>query len=162
MSEELVVFYKALADANRLKIVGLLAGRSYSVEELAALLNLKPSTVSHHLSKVEPYKLSPHMAALELENRMGLEVKEISILEARKRRLNSREGVVITKVDPQGPAGRAGLEAGDIIYQMNNQAIRGLKEYNRILEQIQPGQEALILVRDWRTGEMGYLTMVVQ
>ncbi len=111
---------------------------------------------------VEPYKLSPHMAALELENRMGLEVKEISILEARKRRLNSREGVVITKVDPQGPAGRAGLEAGDIIYQMNNQAIRGLKEYNRILEQIQPGQEALILVRDWRTGEMGYLTMVVQ
>ncbi len=111
---------------------------------------------------VEPYKLSPHMAALEMENRMGIEVKEISILEARKRRLNSREGVVITKVDPQGPAGRAGLESGDIIYQLNNQAIRGLKDYNRILEQIQPGQEALLLVRDGRTGEMGYLTMVVQ
>jgi serine protease Do len=111
---------------------------------------------------VEPYKLSPNMAAVEMENRMGIEVKEISILEARKRRLNSREGVVIMKVDPQGPAGRAGLETGDIIYQMNNQAIRGLKDYNRILEQIQPGQEALLLVRDGRTGEMGYLTMVVQ
>ena len=33
-------------------IVGLLAQRSYSVEELAALLNLKAPTVSHHLSKL--------------------------------------------------------------------------------------------------------------
>ncbi|MFZ5885788.1 MAG: metalloregulator ArsR/SmtB family transcription factor [Chloroflexota bacterium] len=52
MSGELVTFFKALADANRLKIVGLLAEKSYSVEELAALLKLKPSTVSHHLAKL--------------------------------------------------------------------------------------------------------------
>ncbi|HMS00611.1 MAG TPA: metalloregulator ArsR/SmtB family transcription factor [Anaerolineales bacterium] len=51
-SEELVIFFKALADKNRLKIVGLLAEKSYSVEELAALLNLKPSTVSHHLARL--------------------------------------------------------------------------------------------------------------
>jgi predicted transcriptional regulator len=52
MSEELLLFFKALADANRLKIVGLLAQQPYSVEELAALLDLKPSTVSHHLAKL--------------------------------------------------------------------------------------------------------------
>jgi predicted transcriptional regulator len=52
MSEELVTFFKALADANRLKIVGLLAQQPYSVEELAALLDLKASTVSHHLAKL--------------------------------------------------------------------------------------------------------------
>lgn len=52
MSEELVNFFKALADANRLKIVGLLAQRPYSVEELAALLDLKASTVSHHLARL--------------------------------------------------------------------------------------------------------------
>ena len=52
MSEELVLFFKALADANRLKMVGLLAQRGYSVEELAALLNLKAPTVSHHLSRL--------------------------------------------------------------------------------------------------------------
>lgn len=51
-NEELLIFFKALADSSRLKIVGLLAEKSYSVEELAALLNLKPSTVSHHLSKL--------------------------------------------------------------------------------------------------------------
>ena len=52
MSEELVSFFKALADPSRLKIVGLLAQQPYSVEELAALVGLKPSTVSHHLAKL--------------------------------------------------------------------------------------------------------------
>lgn len=52
MSEELVAFFKALADANRLKIVGLLSQQPYSVEQLAAILDLRPSTVSHHLSKL--------------------------------------------------------------------------------------------------------------
>jgi predicted transcriptional regulator len=50
--DELLSFFKALSDANRLKIVGLLAQGNYSVEELAAMLDLRPPTVSHHLSKL--------------------------------------------------------------------------------------------------------------
>ncbi len=49
-SEELLNFFKALADANRLKIVGLLAQRPYSVRSLAEALGLAVSTTSHHLS----------------------------------------------------------------------------------------------------------------
>ncbi len=47
--DQLLTFFKALADANRLKIVGLLSQHPYSGEQLAALLNLRPPTVSHHL-----------------------------------------------------------------------------------------------------------------
>jgi biotin operon repressor len=47
--EQLLTFFKALADANRLKIIGLLSQHEYSGEQLAALLNLRPPTVSHHL-----------------------------------------------------------------------------------------------------------------
>lgn len=49
---ELVDVFKALADANRLKIIGLLARQPYSVEELAALVEIKPPTVSHHLARL--------------------------------------------------------------------------------------------------------------
>src|SRR5512144_68692 len=49
---DLVQFFKALADESRLKIVGLLARESYSGEALAALLGLKPATVSHHLARL--------------------------------------------------------------------------------------------------------------
>lgn len=50
--EELINFFKALSDANRLKIVGVLAQGPASVEKLAEMLHLHPSTVSHHLSRL--------------------------------------------------------------------------------------------------------------
>ncbi len=50
--EELLNFFKALADANRLKIVGLLAQKPYTVEALARELGLGVSTTSHHLSRL--------------------------------------------------------------------------------------------------------------
>jgi biotin operon repressor len=49
---DLVQFFKALSDENRLKIVGLLARDSYSGEALAALLDISPATVSHHLARL--------------------------------------------------------------------------------------------------------------
>ncbi len=148
----------AIESANELRnrLAGTRVGKKV---EIVILRRGERITVQ---SVVEAYKPRERMAALDLGNRMGLEVKEISIMEARKRKLNSREGVLITRVDPQGAAGRAGLEVGDIVYQVNQQAIRGPKDYHRIVEQLPPGQEILLLVRDWRTGETGYLTMEVQ
>jgi hypothetical protein len=52
-SPDLVQFFKALADENRLKIVGLLARESYSGEALAGLLHKTPATISHHLSRLD-------------------------------------------------------------------------------------------------------------
>jgi predicted transcriptional regulator len=50
--DELLAFFKALSDANRLKIVALLADKPLSVEQLAEMLRVSSSTVSHHLSKL--------------------------------------------------------------------------------------------------------------
>lgn len=49
-----LTFFKALADENRLKIVGLLNEGEYNVGELAEKLGLSEPTVSHHLSKLRP------------------------------------------------------------------------------------------------------------
>lgn len=51
--EELLRLFKALADQSRLQIVGILAGRECSVQELATLVALKEPTVSHHLAKLK-------------------------------------------------------------------------------------------------------------
>jgi predicted transcriptional regulator len=48
----LLAFFKALADANRLRIVGLLAEKARTVEQLAAVLHLSGGTVSHHLRRL--------------------------------------------------------------------------------------------------------------
>ncbi len=49
----LLQFFKVLADETRLKLLGLLATREQSVEELAAQLQLKTPTVSHHLARLK-------------------------------------------------------------------------------------------------------------
>lgn len=51
-NQELLEFFKALADANRLKIIGLLAQSPATVEQIASALNLSSSTVSHHLARL--------------------------------------------------------------------------------------------------------------
>lgn len=57
IEEQLLAIFKALADANRLKIISLLASQPYTVEQLALLLDLRASTVSHHLAKLSEAKL---------------------------------------------------------------------------------------------------------
>jgi predicted transcriptional regulator len=73
LSEELLDFFKAMADANRLKIMGLLAQENLSVGQLAEMLKLRPSTVSHHLSKLTDAglvsaKASSYYNIYQLEN----------------------------------------------------------------------------------------------
>jgi predicted transcriptional regulator len=49
-TNDLLTLLKALADKNRLKIIGLLVQRPYAVEEISKSLSLGASTISHHLS----------------------------------------------------------------------------------------------------------------
>jgi hypothetical protein len=55
--QTLLRFFKCLANENRLKILGIVADRECSVEELSALLDLKEPTVSHHLARLKELDL---------------------------------------------------------------------------------------------------------
>lgn len=55
--DTLLNFFKALANENRLKLLGILSQAECSVEDLAARLELKEPTVSHHLMKLKELNL---------------------------------------------------------------------------------------------------------
>lgn len=95
MSEELVTFFKALADSNRLKIVGLLAEKSYSVEELAALLNLKASTVSHHLARL----VKVGLVSARTQSYYNIYELDRAALEAMSKQLFSTEQITSVPAD---------------------------------------------------------------
>ncbi len=88
-TQELLAFFKALADANRLKIVGLLAREPCTVEDLAAMLELSPSTVSHHLSRLSEAGL----VFARPQGRFNFYQLETAALEDMARRLLSRESL---------------------------------------------------------------------
>ncbi len=95
MSDELVNFFKALADANRLKIIGLLAQQPYSVEELAALLDLKPSTVSHHLAKLAQVGL----VSAKTQSYYNVYQLDEKALESKSKSLFSQENLAASVAD---------------------------------------------------------------
>lgn len=51
--DKLLQFFKVLGNESRLKILGLLANEERTVGELAALLDVKEPTVSHHLAMMK-------------------------------------------------------------------------------------------------------------
>jgi hypothetical protein len=48
----LLSIFKALADENRLRLLGVLAQGPQTVEQLAEIIQLRPSTTSHHLARL--------------------------------------------------------------------------------------------------------------
>jgi predicted transcriptional regulator len=84
---ELLNFFKTLADANRLKIIGLLAQQPFSVEQLAEMLDLHSSTVSHHLAKLSKTKL----VSARTESYYSVYQLEEKNLESMARRLLSQD-----------------------------------------------------------------------
>jgi hypothetical protein len=87
MSDALLPFFKALADANRLRIVGLLAQQERGVEELAAALDLRASTVSHHLARLAEAGL----VASRAEGHFHLYSLDVAAIEANAKRLLGRD-----------------------------------------------------------------------
>ena len=92
---ELLEFFKALADANRLKIVGLLAQGEYTVEQMAEILNLRPSTVSHHLTKLAKSGL----VSARSESYYNIYRLETAVLESMSQRLLARETMPAVTAD---------------------------------------------------------------
>lgn len=93
--ESLIIFFKALADANRLKIIGLLSQQEYSVEQLAEILHLRPSTVSHHLTQLAKAGL----IRSRTESYYNLYRLEKGVLEATARRLLERPSLTAQELD---------------------------------------------------------------
>ncbi len=86
-TQELLNFFKALSDANRLKIVGLLARSPLTVEQLAEMLAIHPSTVSHHLSRLTKAGL----VSARAEGYYSVYQLETKVIEAMAQRLLERE-----------------------------------------------------------------------
>lgn len=86
-SPELLTFFKALADGTRLKIVGLLAQGSFSGEQLAAIMEIKPATVSHHLSKL----VEAGLVTIESEGHSKLYRLRLEAVHEMASRLNQKD-----------------------------------------------------------------------
>ena len=92
---ELVQFFKALADETRLRLVGLLARRPHSGEQLAAILAVRPATISHHLAKLTEAGL----VSIEAQGHSKLYELRLDAIHAMAQRLLVKETLPATADD---------------------------------------------------------------
>jgi serine protease Do len=91
------------------------------------------------------------------EERVGLTVQELTADLAKKLGLESRRGVLVADVVTGGPAEDAGLRRGDVILEMNQREVSGVREFKAVLGKIEPDGLVLLLVK--RQGSTLFLTV---
>jgi serine protease Do len=83
--------------------------------------------------------------------RFGIEVKPIGKTDAKKYGLNESNGVMVGRVEAKGPFGMAGIEAGDIILQINRKTVSEPDEFGEVLSTTPPGKNIILTVFDHRS-----------
>jgi Do/DeqQ family serine protease len=66
------------------------------------------------------------------------------------------QGLLVTKVDPNGSAAEAGIRQGDVIQEVNHQAVRSVPDFSAAMQR-SGSRPALVLVK--RRNQVTYLTL---
>ncbi|HWP34950.1 MAG TPA: DegQ family serine endoprotease, partial [Thermodesulfobacteriota bacterium] len=81
------------------------------------------------------------------ETRLGMSVQDLTPELARQLEVEGERGVVVTRVEQEGPAARAGIEEGDIIREVNRQPVASVKEFEEALSRSPADAPVLFLVK---------------
>ena len=115
---------------------------------LAILRQGRPMDVT---VEIGVFPTSQPVAASVKENKIGIEVENLSAEQANKLGYQNDKGVIITKVDPSGPAAWAGLKKGALILEVNQKKVSNVEEFNKALQATPEGKPVLFFIKQDNT-----------
>jgi serine protease Do len=72
---------------------------------------------------------------------VGVMMQEIDSQRAKALKLPEEAGVEVTRIEPESPAERAGLKAGDVILNYNGEHVEGMEQFSRLVRETPAGRE---------------------
>lgn len=100
--------------------------------------------------------------ALGMKAPLGLTVEKVTPQIAREIGLRRVTGVIVKDVIPGSPADKVGIEKGDIIFRVGNREVKSAKEFRELVSKAMKQGGVVLLVRDNRTGRVGYIMVPVE
>ena len=93
----------------------------------------------------DPQELAAVEKSDDAADAFGLRAQDLTPQLASQLGLEEVEGVIVTDVDPQGPAAEAGIRRGDIIVELDQQQVKSARDLTRKLQG--SDDSVLVLVR---------------
>jgi serine protease Do len=78
---------------------------------------------------------------------LGITVQNLTPEMARRLRINTDTGVVVTGVEPGSPAANAGIQTGDVIREVNRKPVKDVDDLRQKVEQAKDQNNILLLVK---------------
>jgi len=75
---------------------------------------------------------------------LGVEVSEVTPEQAQQFKLGEARGVVVIGVDPDSPAGKAGIKEKDVIVGYGGEKVEGVVQFRRLVRETPPGRQVQI------------------
>ncbi|HEY1898368.1 MAG TPA: DegQ family serine endoprotease [Steroidobacteraceae bacterium] len=94
-----------------------------------------------------------------VRGRIGVSIQDVNAAFAESFGLGRPRGALVGKVDPGGPAEKAGIKPGDVILAVNGQPIDHYGELSLSISNMHPGSEARLTV--WRSGKSQDMTVKI-
>jgi serine protease Do len=91
--------------------------------------------------------------------RIGVTIQEVNQSLAKSFGLKQPEGALVSSVDPDGPAARAGIETGDVILGIDGKPVARSIDLSSYVADIKPGSSAQLEV--WRKGAKRQISVTV-
>ena len=83
---------------------------------------------------------------------IGVNIQEIDSERAKALKLREEAGVEITRVEPDGPAEKAGIKPGDVVTHFNGQRLEGIDQFKRMVTETPVGRDVkLDVIRNGAT-----------
>jgi serine protease Do len=115
--------------------------------ELKVLRKGKEKTIKTKLGELPEESAEEAQGEQGQGEDLGLELQEITPGMAKGHGLPSEKGLIVTGVDPRGPAAQAGIRRGDIILEVNQKEVKTLAEFRKIVGETKKGEMMLFLVK---------------
>jgi len=119
-------------------------------KDLTVTIGEQPDTVQ--VAKADAAEADYAFAGVAVQDLDRETAKELGIK-------GKTQGVVVTGVEPESGAEKAGLMAGDVIREINRQPVKSVKEFEKASAAIKKGDNVLILIN--RRGNALFLTAKV-
>jgi serine protease Do len=149
-----------------------------SIENVTQLRNLVAATNPGSSVKVTVLRNQKEMelsltvedlnkAQKEVQSQVGNELLGVSVQKvtpqiAKEMGLKKAVGVIITNVAPGSVAAQVGLVNGDIIFRVGNTEVNDPRDFGKLISEAAKEGGALLLVRDAKSGNVGYITVPLQ